>query len=112
MKLNFTASAMALTAAGAMLALIANPAIAQTRKEAPKIGDPPEAMNMRLVGYNDLQGRTAYQPTVFKQGGRYIAYIGHHGGSGAFAKPLNTLNGEAELNGTSIVDVPHPKQTR
>jgi hypothetical protein len=95
-----------------MLALIAGLAGAQTRKEAPKIGDPPEALNMRLVGYNDLQGRTAYQPTIFKQGGRYIAYIGHHGGTGEFAKPLNTLNGQAELNGTSIVDVTDPRQPK
>jgi hypothetical protein len=94
------------------LALIAGLASAQTRKEAPKIGDPPEAMNMRLVGYNDLQGRSAYQPTIFKQGGRYIAYIGHHGGGGEFAMPLNTLNGQAELNGTSIVDVTDPKQPK
>ena len=36
---------------------------------------------MRLVGYNDLQARSAYQPTIHKQGDRYIAYIGHHGGS-------------------------------
>jgi hypothetical protein len=92
--------------------LVVSLASAQTRKEAPKIGDPPEAMNMRLVGYNDLQARTAYQPTVFKQGGRYIAYIGHHGGSGDFAKPINTLNGQAELNGTSIVDVTDPKQPK
>ena len=28
------------------------------------IGDPPEALNMRLVGYNDLQARSAYQPTI------------------------------------------------
>jgi len=74
-------------AAATASALIASLAMAQTRKEAPKIGDPPEAMNMRLVGYNDLQGRTAYQPTIFKQGGRYIAYIGHHGGTGDFSKP-------------------------
>ena len=49
--------------------------------QAPKLGDPPEAKNMRLVGHNDLQARTAYQPTIDKQGNRYIAYIGHHGGS-------------------------------
>jgi hypothetical protein len=100
------------TALAGALALIASFASAQTRNEAPKIGDPPEAMNMRLVGYNDLQGRTAYQPTIFKQGGRYIAYIGHHGGSGEFAMPINTLNGQAELNGTSIVDVTDPKQPK
>jgi hypothetical protein len=105
MRVNFAVLAGA-------LALVAGAGMAQTRKEAPKIGDPPEAMNMRLVGYNDLQGRTAYQPTVFRQGGRYIAYIGHHGGAGEFAKPVNALNGQGELNGTSIVDVTDPKQPK
>ena len=33
----------------------------------------PESRNMRLVGYNDLQARTAYQPVVHKQGSRWIA---------------------------------------
>ena len=42
--------------------------------------DKPEASNMRLVGYNDLQGRSAYQPWIHHQGDRWIAYIGHHGG--------------------------------
>jgi len=41
----------------------------------------PESKNMELVGYNDLQGRSAYQPTIHKQGNRWIAYIGHHGGT-------------------------------
>src|SRR5712664_4175322 len=27
--------------------------------------------NMRLVGFNDLQARSTYQPTLHKQGGRY-----------------------------------------
>src|ERR1039458_5505446 len=47
--------------------------------ESRKIGDPPEATNMRLVGFNELQGRSAYQPTIHHQGNRWIAYIGHHG---------------------------------
>jgi len=55
------------------------PLIASSAEQ--KIGAPPEAMNMRLVGYNDLQGRSAYQPTIHHQGDRYIAYIGHHGGT-------------------------------
>ena len=46
-----------------------------------KIGAPPEASNMRLVGYDDLQARSAYQPTIHHQGDRWIAYIGHHGGT-------------------------------
>jgi hypothetical protein len=41
--------------------------------QSPKIGDPPEAKNMRLVGYSDLQARSAYQPTIHHQGSRYIA---------------------------------------
>ena len=45
--------------------------------------------NMELVGYNDLQGRSAYQPLVHKQGNRFIAYVGHHGGSA-----LNPLTGK------------------
>jgi hypothetical protein len=65
-------------------------------------------MNMRLVGYNDLQGRSAYQPTVHRQGNRYIAYIGHHGGTPEVPKPLNPLSGQLEFNGTSIVDVTDP----
>ena len=27
--------------------------------------------NMKLVGFNDLQARSTYQPTLHKQGGRY-----------------------------------------
>ena len=46
-----------------------------------KVGAPPEASNMKLVGYNDLQARSAYQPTIHHQGDRWIAYIGHHGGT-------------------------------
>ena len=50
-----------------------------------------ESKNMRLVGYHDLQGRTAYQPTIQKQGDRWIAYVGHHGDY-----RLNALNGKME----------------
>jgi len=77
-----------------------------------KIGTPPEAMNMRLVGYDDLQGRSAYQPTIHHQGNRYIAYIGHHGGTPEIPKPVNRLTGQAEFNGTSIVDVTDPAHPR
>ncbi len=105
----------ALLAAAAGLAVLALPAIAQMAQStivtvpgAPKVGDPPEASNMRLVGYNDLQHRAAYQPTIHHQGNRYIAYIGHHGGTPEVPKPYNPLTGQAEFNGTSIVDVTDP----
>jgi len=31
---------------------------------------------MELVGSHDLQGRSAYQPLVHRQGDRWIAYVG------------------------------------
>jgi hypothetical protein len=71
------------------------------------IGSTPEANNMREVGFNDLQARSAYQPIIHKQGDRWIAYIGHHGGSA-----VNPLTGNVEPNGTSIVDVTDPRQPR
>ena len=59
-----------------------------------------QAHDMRLVGYSDLQARTAYHPVIQRQGQRWIAYIGHHGD-----RKLNPLNGKMEDNGTSIIDV-------
>jgi hypothetical protein len=94
------------------VAMLAAPAATQTRPQTPKIGDPPEAMNMRLVGHNDLQARSAYMPTIFKQGGRYIAYVGHHGGSKRLPKPHNPLTRQDELNGTSILDVTDPRNPK
>ena len=66
-----------------------------------------EQRDMGLVGYNDLQARSAYQPVVQKQGERWIVYIGHHGG----VQP-NPLTGAMETNGTSIVDATNPKQPK
>ena len=86
----------------AALALAA-PALAQQE---------PEAQNMRLVGYSDLQGRSAYQPVIHHQGDRWIAYIGHHGGTPAVPKPMNSVSGHAEFNGTSIVDVTDPANSK
>jgi hypothetical protein len=79
------------------------------------VGAAPEASNMKLVGSNDLQARSAYQPTIHHQGDRWIAYIGHHGGTDATPDPVNPMTGKAEPNGTSIVDVTdpaHPKYLR
>ena len=80
--------------------------------QSPKLGDVPEAKNMRLVGYSDLHGRSAYQPTIHQQGGRYIAYVGHHGGTPDVPQPINWLTGQAEYNGTSIVDVTDPSEPK
>ena len=69
----------------------------------------PEAENMALVGYNDLQAGSAYQPVVHEQFGRWIAYIGHHGRTNAVPTPLNPLTGSSEPNGTSILEVTDPR---
>lgn len=71
-----------------------------------------EASNMRLIAYNDLQARSAYQPVIHHQNGRWIAYIGHHGGSPEIPQPYNPLTKQNEYNGTSIVDVTDPKNPR
>src|SRR5262252_9057299 len=64
-----------------------------------------EMRDMQLVGYNDLQARSAYQPVIHKQRDRWIAYIDHHGGT----QP-NPLTARPESNGTSIVDVTDPSR--
>ena len=60
--------------------------------------------DMARVGHDDLQARSAYQPVIHRQGDRFIAYIGHHGG-----QMPNPLTRKMEWNGTSIVDVTDPR---
>src|SRR6516162_8063264 len=103
--------ALALLAAGAALA-------------DPRADDSQGASshNMRLVGTNDLQARSTYQPTLHKYSAkRYILFTGHHAsglqGEGLLpnAQPLpsfNPLTGQNELNGTSIVDVSDPRHPK
>src|ERR1700753_1407696 len=88
--------------------VVSSLAAAAAYAQQQKIGAPPEASNMKLVGYSDLQARSAYQPTIHHQGDRYIAYIGHHGGTDDIPDPVNPMTGKAEPNGTSIVDVTDP----
>ena len=73
----------------------------------PALAQKAEKRNMELVGYSDLQGRSAYQPLVHRQGNRWIAYVGHHGDH-----LLNPLTGKEEDNGTSILDVSDPKHPK
>ncbi len=92
-----------LVLAGVLTAPFAEMSFAQ-QKGAPSKA---EQSNMELVGHDDLQARSAYQPVVHKQGAHWIAYVGHHGGMS-----LNPLTGKQEPNGTSIVDVTDPKQPK
>jgi len=84
----------------AVLAMACSGAPAQTAGQE-------EKFNMALVGAHDLQGRSAYQPLVHKQGERWIAYVGLHGDH-----LPNALNGKQEHNGTAILDVTDPKQPK
>jgi hypothetical protein len=61
------------------------------------------AVNLRLVGHDDLQARSAYQPIVHNYGERRILFVGHHAG-----QALNPATGKVERNGLSIVDVTNP----
>ena len=65
------------------------------------------ASNMTLLGHDDLQGRSAYQPVIRENRGRWIAYVGHHGGAA-----VNPLTGVVENSGTSIIDVTDPRKPR
>ncbi|MCZ6476372.1 MAG: hypothetical protein O6700_08625 [Gammaproteobacteria bacterium] len=61
------------------------------------------AHNMRLVGYHDLQARSAYQPVVHAYGERRILFVGQHAG-----EAMNPDTGVVEVNGMSILDVTDP----
>src|ERR1041384_7219556 len=72
-----------------------------------------ESLNLALVGTNDLQARSTYQPVVQPQGNKWILYAGHHAlgtnpVTGAPLPSLNPFTGRNEPNGTSIVDVTDP----
>ncbi len=66
---------------------------------------------MELVGFDNLQARSAYQALVHHHttGGadRWIVYVGHHGGDAP-----NPITGKVEPNGTSIVDATDPSRPR
>lgn len=80
-----------------------------TPAPTPGTRDRASQWNMELMGHNDLQGRSAYQPIIINQDGKQIAYVGHHNNQ----KPImNPLTGRLETNGTSIVDVTDPAKTK
>jgi hypothetical protein len=68
-----------------------------------------DSHNILWLGHADLQGRTAYQPTLHTQvinGQKHVLlYVGHFGNQPAIFDPTSNA---FELNGTSIVDVTSP----
>jgi hypothetical protein len=71
------------------------------------------ASNVRLVGYNDLQGRTALVTTTKSDpaNGNWV-YIGHHDAFHDGKPVLNPLTGKMEFNGTSILDITDPAKPK
>lgn len=69
--------------------------------------------NVRLVGYNDLQGRTALVTTTKSDpaNGNWV-YIGHHDAFHDEKPILNPITGKLEFNGTSILDITDPAKPR
>ena len=63
----------------------------------------PVAEHMRLLGTHPLDGRATYWPTVHRQQGRWIAYVGHQSG-----EAVNALTGKTEVNGVTVLDVTDP----
>src|SRR2546427_2891766 len=86
-----------------LVPLATGPASSQT----PARGHGAGAHDMELVGHDDLQGRSAYQPTIHQQRGRFVAYVGHHGG-----RAPNPLTRADEGKGTSIAHVADPPRPR
>jgi hypothetical protein len=87
-----------------VLAVTVGHVAGQRPSQGAKLANAAQHKDMQLVGFNDLQARSAYQPIIHQLlNGRWIAIVGHHGGSA-----LNPLTGVVEPNGTSIVDVTNP----
>jgi hypothetical protein len=116
---RFLTPARVLSGSLALALMVAGSAGSGTRADSPPSAP---SYNMRLVGTNDLQARSTYQPTLHKYpGGRYILFTGHHAlalqGEGLLPggqrlPSFNPLTGQNELNGTPIVDVSDPRNPK
>src|SRR5437899_11220722 len=79
--------------------LIASAAVPAASQPTPR-GHGAEAHDMELVGHDELQGRSAYQPTIHPQRGSFLSCHGHPRGRGR-----NRLTGVAREKGTAFVDI-------
>jgi len=68
-----------------------------------------DAQNVRLVGYNDLQGRESLVVTTLSDpaNGSWV-YVGHHESFWDGKPKMNPITGNEEWNGTSILNVDDP----
>jgi hypothetical protein len=68
-----------------------------------------ESQNIRLVGYNDLQGRESLVVTTKSDpaNGDWV-YVGHHDPYYDGEQRMNPITNQMEWNGTSILDISDP----
>ena len=69
------------------------------------------AQNVRLVGHHDLQGRQSLQLTTRSDAANgNWAYVGHQPNDRPNSEEpqMNAITGEAEINGTSLLDITDP----
>src|SRR5262245_33454571 len=84
---------------------------AQTRQTADALSD--GARNVRLVGYNDLQGRESLVVTTMSdQANGSWVYVGHHESYWDDKPKMNPITGKEEWNGTSILNVDDPSNPK
>ncbi len=73
---------------------------------APNAADQESIWNMRVVGFDDNQGRASSDDGwIENQNGRYIVYVSDNGSGGPH---LNLLTGQVEKDGTSLIDATDP----
>ena len=71
------------------------------------------AQNVRLVGYNDLQGRESLVVTTMSdQANGSWVYVGHHESYLDDKPKMNPITGKEEWNGTSILNVDDPSNPK
>ena len=90
-------------------------AVALARAQAKPAADPLSdgAQNVRLVGFNDLQGREALVVTTKSDpaNGSWV-YVGHHESYWDDKPKLNPITRAMEWNGTSILDIADPSKPK
>jgi len=100
-----------LTLTSVLLTSCANDATKRVAETVDPMSDGAE--NVRLLGHNDLQGRTALVVTTKSDSanGNWV-YVGHHE-SFRDGKPLlNPITSRIEFNGTSILEVSDPSKPK
>jgi len=81
-----------------------------TAYAVPDMAEPQGKKNMKLIGYNDVQGRETLQVTTNYDGdtGQFWAFIGHHNRGSHQTIHYNPLTDRNEENGTTILDTTDP----